>query len=86
MNKQETLAAKSDTGKRIVFALLMGLITTVIISFTIVAINIGFNERFLNIWLRSWLIAYLFVIPTILFVAPAVQKFIDRIYESETEA
>ena len=72
---------RKEIEKRVVFAFLMGLITTGIISFSIVAINVGFNEKFLHIWLRSWLLAYLFVIPTILYVAPVVQGFINRLYK-----
>ncbi|MCC6701074.1 MAG: DUF2798 domain-containing protein, partial [Fluviicola sp.] len=33
--------------KRFVFAIIMGLIATCIISFTLVAVNLGFTNRFL---------------------------------------
>ncbi len=75
------LVESKERRKRVVFALLMGMITTVVISFTIVAINVGFNNLFLKIWLRSWFTAYLFVVPTILYVAPLVQKIINRLFE-----
>lgn len=64
--------------RKIVFALIMGGITTGIISFTLIALNIGFSERFLMIWLKSWGMAYLIVIPVILIVAPRVQKWVDK--------
>ena len=55
---------------RIVFSLTMGIITTGLISFALIAVNIGFTPAFLKIWLKSWVIAYLVVIPAILFIAP----------------
>jgi hypothetical protein len=65
--------------QRMVFALLMGVVTTGIISFTLVSINIGFIEGFLKIWIRSWAAAYTVVIPAILFVGPRVQAIVNRI-------
>ncbi len=64
--------------RKIVFASIMGGITTGIISFTLIALNIGFDERFLKIWLKSWATAYVIVIPVILIVAPRVQKWVDK--------
>jgi hypothetical protein len=66
---------------KIAFALIMGIITTGIISFTLISINIGFTERFLGIWTKSWAMAYLVVIPAILLIAPRVQKFVDKIFK-----
>ena len=65
--------------QRMVFALLMGVVTTGIISFTLVSINIGFVESFFKIWIRSWATAYAVVIPAILFVGPRVQAIVNRI-------
>jgi hypothetical protein len=66
---------------RIVFSLTMGIITTGLISFALIAVNIGFTPAFLKIWLKSWLIAYLVVIPAILFIAPSLQKYIDSCFD-----
>jgi hypothetical protein len=64
---------------KIAFALIMGIITTGIISFTLISINIGYNEKFLPIWLRSWGMAYTVVIPAILIIGPVIQKLVDRL-------
>jgi hypothetical protein len=64
--------------KRLVFAFTMGLFATCIISFVLVAVNLGFGPKFMFVWLRSWLIAYVIVIPLFLFVAPLVQLLISR--------
>lgn len=69
--------------QKLAFALIMGIITTCIISFTLVSINIGYTGVFLKIWLRSWLIAYLVVIPAILVIGPFVQSIVDRLFKEE---
>jgi hypothetical protein len=64
--------------QKIAFAMIMGVITTGIISFSLISINIGFNDNFLKIWLKSWGMAYVIVIPAILIIGPRVQKIIDK--------
>jgi hypothetical protein len=66
--------------QKIAFALLMGIVTTGIISFTLVAVNIGFGDRFLKVWPRSWALAYVVVIPAILIIGPQVQRVVDRLF------
>jgi hypothetical protein len=68
---------------KITFALIMGIITTGVISFTLISVNIGFNEKFLRIWLRSWALAYLVVIPAILILGPQVQKLVDYLLKQK---
>lgn len=68
---------------KIAFALIMGVITTGIISFTLILVNIGFKPNFLTIWFKSWGIAYLVAIPTILIIAPRIQQLVDRLFEKK---
>jgi len=65
---------------KIVFALLMGIVTTGIISFTLISVNVGFIDKFFKIWLRSWGIAYLVVIPIILIVGPRIQGLVEKLF------
>jgi hypothetical protein len=65
---------------KIAFAMIMGVVTTGIISFTLISVNIGFVDRFLKIWLKSWGIAYLVAIPAILIIAPRIQNLADRFF------
>ncbi|MCE6990368.1 DUF2798 domain-containing protein [Dyadobacter sp. CY323] len=67
--------------QKIAFAMIMGVITTGIISFTLISINIGFVPNFLVIWLKSWSMAYLIVIPVILLVGPRVQKLVYAMFK-----
>ena len=66
---------------KIAFAMIMGIVTTGIISFTLISINIGFIDKFFQIWTRSWGMAYLVVIPAILLIGPKVQKLVDKLFE-----
>jgi hypothetical protein len=67
--------------KKIAFALIMGVITTGIISFTLISINIGFVPNFVVIWLKAWSTAYLVVIPAILLIGPKVQNLVDVMFK-----
>lgn len=62
--------------QKITFALIMGIVTTGIISFTLITVNLGWAHLHLVIWLKSWLIAYLIVIPVILIISPFVEKMV----------
>jgi hypothetical protein len=45
----------------------------------LIALNLGFSGRFLQVWLRSWSVGYLIVIPVILLVGPRLQAQVDRL-------
>ena len=65
--------------RRLAFALAMGVVTTGIISFVLIALNRGLADGFVLTWLRSWGIGYLIVIPAILLIGPRLQARIDRL-------
>lgn len=67
--------------QRIAFALIMGIITTGIISFSLIAINLGFTPQFIAIWLKSWSLSYAIVIPAILLIGPKVQLWVDTMFK-----
>jgi hypothetical protein len=66
--------------RKVAFAMLMGVVTTGIISFVLVALNLGMSSGFLRTWLRCWMISYLIVIPAILLVGPRLQAQVDRVF------
>ena len=70
--------------QKIAFAMIMGVVTTAIISFTLITINVGFGDKFLKIWLRSWLTAYAVAIPAILIIGPWVQVLVDNLFKRKT--
>jgi len=65
--------------RRIAFALSMGVVTTGIISFVIIAFNLGISEKFAALWLRSWVLGYVIAVPAILMIGPRVQARIERL-------
>lgn len=67
--------------RKIAFALLMGIVTTGIISFVLLALNVGFSAEFALKWLRSWALAYIIVIPAILLIGPRLQALVDRVVQ-----
>jgi hypothetical protein len=72
-------APAASIKQKVAFAMMMGVITTGVISFTLIALNLGFNERFLRIWLRSWGVGYAVAIPAILILSPLVQRAVDAL-------
>jgi hypothetical protein len=68
---------------KIAFAMIMGVITTGIISFVLISVNIGFGDKFLKIWLRSWGMAYLVVIPAMLIIGPQVQRCVNSLFKEK---
>lgn len=69
----------TELKRKIAFAMLMGIVTTGIISFVLVTINLGKSGWFLAAWLRSWATSYVIVIPAILLIGPRLQARVDRI-------
>jgi hypothetical protein len=65
--------------RKVVFALAMGVVTTGIISFALLALNLGFAQGFVPAWLRSWAVGYAIVIPAILLIGPRLQAQVDRL-------
>ncbi len=65
--------------RKIAFAVTMGIMTTGLISFVLIALNVGFSDRFALLWLRSWALAYAIALPAILMIGPRLQARIDRL-------
>lgn len=70
--------------KKIAFSLIMGILTTGLISFTLISVNIGMIPGFVQVWSKSWALAYAVVVPTILLLGPQVQKIVDSIFNEGT--
>ena len=70
--------------QKIAFAFIMSIVTTGIISFTLYSVNSSFQEKFIVTWLRSWLMGYTVVIPSILFIGPKVQLFVQYLFKESS--
>jgi hypothetical protein len=60
----------------------MSLITTGIVTFVVIAANIGFTAQFYKAWLSSWPIAYLVAVPAILIIAPRVEQLVSKLIKN----
>jgi len=69
--------------KKIAFSLIMGILTTGLISFTLISVNIGMIPGFVRVWSRSWAMAYAVAVPAILLLGPQVQKIVDNLFKAE---
>ena len=74
---------KNRLKPRIVHALLMGIVPTGVVSFTVMVLNFGFSEYFLTTWLRSWSIAYLIMVPIIFIIAPFIDRFVAFLFKEK---
>ncbi|UII31159.1 DUF2798 domain-containing protein [Fulvivirga ulvae] len=70
--------------RKILFAMIMGIITTGAISLLVIAVNTDLSGLvFLRVWLKSWGMAYLVIIPCILFIGPPVERIVDFILKKQ---
>ena len=68
---------------------LMGMIIALgmacVMSFVMIAINMGFTDSFLFIWLRAWFVGFLVGIPTAALVVPLARKIVLRVTGQKIE-
>lgn len=69
------LSQRSGT---ILMAALMASILSLIMSFTMDSINVGFVSYFFMVWMRDFLIAFLVSFPSTLLFQPVLMKLIDK--------
>lgn len=58
---------------------ILALVMTLIMSFAITFINLGFIEKFTDIWLHAWGIAFVIAFPTLLLIVPFVRQLALKI-------
>jgi len=69
--------------QKLAFALIMGMITTAVISFVLIAINIGFGDRFIAAWLRSWSVSYVLAVSSMLLIGPKIHLFVNGLFNDK---
>jgi len=77
---------KNNVKEKLAFAFLMGIVTTGLVSLTVILVNLGFTEAFWRIWLKSWSVAYLVIVPLILIVSPLIQRFVGYLFNERKKA
>jgi hypothetical protein len=62
-------------------ALLMAIILPFFMTFVVSAINIGFADRLIGAWMKTWLIASVAAFPLIVILAPLIKRLIAAVTE-----
>lgn len=63
---------------RVVFALIMSAITTSMVVLVAVIAQVGMSKQLFDLWLRTFVVDYLIVVPTVLLFAPMLQRKLFR--------
>jgi TctA family transporter len=69
---------------KIVFAFLMALLMSCIMSFVISVFNVGLVSNIVHVWLKAWAFAFIVAFPTITIVAPIVHKLVSLVLKKES--
>lgn len=69
--------------QKLVFAFVMALMMSCIMSFVISVFNMGFHANIVHIWLKAWGFAFVVAFPTIILVAPVVQRVVNTLLEKD---
>lgn len=70
---------KKDLLRSILFALLMALAISGSVALVSTLVRNGFTWNFLSLWWYSFRIAYFVVVFCLLFFAPPIQRFVNRV-------
>jgi hypothetical protein len=65
----------------ILFVSVMAALMSIVMSFTLTAINIGFPSNFLVIWLRACLVAFIVAVPVAVAARPIANRVVDLLIE-----
>ncbi|MCP4804935.1 MAG: DUF2798 domain-containing protein [Proteobacteria bacterium] len=68
--------------QRLLFAIVMSLGMTFIMSFVMAALNVGFVEHFAFIWLKAFGVGFLVALPATMLVAPLSQHVVRAVLPS----
>jgi hypothetical protein len=83
MNQGHSIA-RNDLKRKIAVSFLTGIVTTGMVSFSVVLINLGLTEKFWQVWVRSWMLGQLVAFPAILVVSPLIKRFVDLLFGEST--
>lgn len=67
--------------QKLLFAFIMGTITTGLVSFTLTSVHHGFGNHFLDMWLRAWSTAIIPALFSIVFISPRVLRMVNELSE-----
>lgn len=63
----------------LLFAILMSIFMTLVMSGTITFINLGLVDGFIYIWIIAFLKGVIIAMPTAIAIVPVIRKIVDKI-------
>lgn len=63
----------------VLFAFVMSVTLSAMLSFAITAINTGFDGGFVSRWLHAYALSWALAFPSVTLVAPIVRRFVERV-------
>jgi hypothetical protein len=71
--------------RKMALSFLTGIVTTGMVSFSVILINLGFTEKFWQAWIKSWFLGHLVAFPVILVVSPLIKRLVDFLFKESTQ-
>ncbi|MEM8860884.1 MAG: DUF2798 domain-containing protein [Chloroflexota bacterium] len=72
----------SEKYRPFLFATVMAALMSIVMSFALTAINVGFSADFLLIWLRACGLAFVVAVPVALAAGPIANRLVDAVIQS----
>lgn len=67
----------------LLFAFLMSMFMTILMSFIVTLINVGYSELFFKQWIGAFAKSYIVAFPTVLVVVPLVRKTVKSLLRKD---
>ena len=64
---------------QLLFVLIVGFFTSLIMTLLITYINTGIDELYINRFLKAWVVSLPIAIATVLTISPFIKKFVEKI-------
>ena len=64
---------------QLLFVLIVGFFTSLIMKLLITYINTGIDEFYINRFLKAWVVSLPIAIATVLTISPFIKKFVEKI-------
>lgn len=62
--------------QHILFAIVMAILMSCVMSFVITVFNVGFPSDILTRWLHAWSFGFVVALPTVMLIAPVARRLV----------
>jgi len=64
---------------QLLFVLIVGFFTSLIMTLIITYVNTGIDEFYINRFLKAWIVSLPIAIATVVTISPIIKKFVEKI-------